>query len=241
MPPMAQNKNIHAGHRQRLKEQFRDFGIEPMSDVTALELLLFYAVPQGDTNPIAHRLIDTFGSYEAVFSASHEELTKVKGVSDHTAILLRMVPEIARRQQIRLASVDAILLTTEMCGDYLMPYFAGEDQEVVYLLGLDAKCKALGCVKIFEGSVNYATFSTRRVAEAALSMNATSVILAHNHTSGIAVPSKEDIRTTRTIKKALDMLGILLSDHIVVAGNDYVSMAESGMLEDYSNDQPLVF
>lgn len=240
---MAQSKsdNIHAGHRQRLKEQFRDFGIEPMSDVTALELLLFYAVPQGDTNPIAHRLINTFGSFEAVFSASHEDLTKVKGVSDHTAVLLRMVPEIARRQQIRRANMDSILLSTEMCGDYLMPYFAGENQEVVYLLGLDAKCKALGCVKIFEGSVNYATFSTRRVAEAALSMNATSVILAHNHTSGIAVPSKEDIRTTRTIRKALDMLGILLSDHIIVAGDDYVSMAESGMLDDYSDDQPLAF
>lgn len=238
---MEQSKpeNIHVGHRQRLKEQFRDFGIEPMSDVTALELLLFYALPQGDTNPLAHRLINTFGSFEAVFAASHEELTKVKGVSDHTAILLRMVPEIARRRQIRLNSMDTILLSTEMCGDYLMPYFAGEGQEVVYLLGLDAKCKALGCVKIFEGSVNYATFSTRRVAEAAMSMNATSVILAHNHTSGIAVPSKEDIRTTRTIRKALDMLGILLSDHIIVAGDDYVSMAESGMLDEYSDDYPL--
>lgn len=240
---MAQSKqeNVHTGHRQRLKQQFRDFGIEPMSDVTALELLLFYAVPQGDTNPLAHRLINTFGSFEAVFAASHEELTKVKGVSDHTAILLRMVPELARRRQIRMSSMDTILLSTEMCGDYLMPYFAGEDREVVYLLGLDAKCKALGCVKIFEGSVNYATFSTRRVAEAAISMNATSVILAHNHTSGIAVPSKEDIRTTQTIRKALDMLGILLSDHIIVAGDDYVSMAESGMMDDYTDDRPLAF
>ena len=231
---MAQSKpeSIHTGHRNRLKAQFRDFGLDPMSDVTALELLLFYALPQGDTNPLAHRLLDTFGSYEGIFSASHEDLTKVKGVSDHTAILIRLVPELARRQQIKLASVDAILLNTEMCGDHILPYFAGEDHEVVYMLGLDAKCKVLGCVKIFEGSVNYAAFSARRVAEAAISMNATSVILAHNHTSGIAVPSKEDVKTTRIIAKALDMLGIMLADHLVVAGDDYVSMAESGMLEE---------
>lgn len=229
---MAQSKPLHSGHRQRIKAQFREFGLEPMSDITALEFLLYYAVPQGDTNPLAHRLLDTFGSFDGVFQASHEDLVKVNGVSDHTASLIRLVPELARRQQIQRADFGRILTNTEMCGEYILPYFFGESQEVVYLLGLDAKCKALGCVKIFEGSVNFAAFSTRRVAEAAMAMKATSVVLAHNHTSGIAVPSREDITTTLTLKKALDMLGILLVDHIVVADNDFVSMAESGMLNE---------
>lgn len=224
-------ESVHSGHRQRLKDKFLEHGMDSLHDINVLELVLFYAIPRQDTNPIAHRLLDTFGSLAAVFDASVEELMQRGGLSQNAATLIKLIPAAARRQQISRASFDTILDTTRRCGDYLVPFFFGETEEVVYLLGLDAKCKALGCVKLFSGTVNYANLSIRRVVETALNMKATSVVLAHNHTSGIAVPSQEDIRTTMSVAHALDLVGVLLADHIVVADGDYVSMAESGLME----------
>ena len=201
--------------------------MDPIHDVNVLELVLFYAIPRQDTNPIAHLLLDTFGSLSAVFEASTAELMERGGLSKNAATLIKLIPAVARRQQIS----NQILDTTQKCGDYLVPYFFGTAQEEVYMLGLDAKCKVLGCMKISSGSINCANLSIRKVVESALGMKASSVVLAHNHTSGIAVPSQEDIRTTRSVAHALDLVGIYLADHIVVADDDYVSLAESGLME----------
>ena len=227
---MSQEKSIHTGHRKRLKTRFLRSGLGDFDDVNVLELLLFYAVPRQDTNPIAHRLLNAFGSISAVFDAPVEDLMKRGGLSESAATLIKLVPEVARRQQISRASMECILDTTQKCGDYLIPYFFGETDEVIYMLGLDAKCKVLGCVRLFTGSVNYANLSVRRVVECAINMKATSVILAHNHPSGIAIPSKDDIRTTSSVSHALSLVGVTLADHIVVADEDYVSMAESGLV-----------
>lgn len=228
---MGASNQPHGGHRQRMKERFLRSGLDAFHEVNVLELVLFYAVPQKDTNPMAHHLLDEFGSLAGVFDASVEDLQTRGKLTQNGAILLKLIPAVARRQQISKATFDTILNTTQRCGDYLVPFFFGETEEVVYLLGLDAKCKALGCVKLFSGTVNYANLSVRRVVETALNMKATSVVLAHNHTSGIAVPSQEDIQTTKAVAHALDLMGILLVDHIVVADGDYVSMAESGLID----------
>ncbi len=228
---MGAPNHPHGGHRQRMKDKFLNNGLDAFHDVNVLEMVLYYAVPQKDTNPMAHHLLNEFGSLAAVFDASVEDLETRGKLTQNAATLLKMIPAVARRQQISKASFETILNTTQRCGDYLVPFFFNETEEVVYLLGLDAKCKALGCVKLFSGTVNYANLSVRRVVETALNMKATSVVLAHNHTSGIAVPSQEDIQTTKAVGHALDLLGILLVDHIVVADGDYVSMAESGLLD----------
>ncbi len=221
---------VHSGHRQRLKDQFLTHGMDPIHDVNVLELVLFYAIPRQDTNPIAHRLLNTFGSLAAVFDATPEELMERGGLSKNAATLIKLIPAAARRQQLSRSSCHQLLDSTQKCGDYLVPFFFGATQEEVYLLGLDAKCKVLGCVKLSTGSVNSAGLSIRKVVECALNMKASSVVLAHNHTSGIAVPSQEDIRTTRSISHALDLVGVYLADHVVVADEDYVSMAESGLI-----------
>lgn len=221
---------VHSGHRQRLKDQFLTHGMDPIHDVNVLELVLFYAIPRQDTNPIAHRLLNTFGSLAAVFDATPEELMERGGLSKNAATLIKLIPAAARRQQLSRSSCHQLLDSTQKCGDYLVPFFFGATQEEVYLLGLDAKCKVLGCVKLSTGNVNSAGLSIRKVVECALNMKASSVVLAHNHTSGIAIPSQEDIRTTQSISHALDLVGVYLADHVVVADEDYVSMAESGLM-----------
>ena len=233
IPSSDAKKNIHSGHRERLRQKFLTHGLDAISDINVLELLLFYAIPRQDTNPIAHRLLDAFDSLPGVFDASTEDLMKEGGLTENAAALIKLTTAVARRQQICRANMEHILNSTQKCGDYLVPYFLGATEEMVYLLALDAKCKVLGCTRLFTGTINSANLSVRSVVEYALRVKASSVVLAHNHTSGIAVPSQEDIRTTEVVIKALNMVDVLLADHIVVADEDYVSMAESGLLSQF--------
>ena len=222
------SKSIHTEHRQRVKDRFLKSGLDDFSDYQALEMLLFYGIPQGDTNPVAHALIENFGSISQVLEAPVEELVKVKGVGQHTAILIRMVHDLCRFYQVDRNTNVTILPTIEDCARYLLPFFYGRRVETVFLLCLDAKCKVLCCREVGEGSVNSAVISTRKIVEMALSANATTVVLGHNHPSGIAVPSDADIQTTCRIAAALKCVDIHLADHIVVAEEDYVSMVQSG-------------
>ena len=221
--------SIHDGHRQRLKDRFRQEGLDKFDEIQVLELLLFYAIPQRDTNPLAHRLLEHFGSLAQVLEAPAEELEKVSGVGSNVATLLTLTTALARYYMVSRGNQTVALTTTEMCGDYLLPYFVGRRNETVFLLCLDAKCKVLGCKEVGEGSVNSAIVPIRRIVEMALGMNATTVVLAHNHPSGLAIPSGEDVQTTRRLAVALDTVDITLADHIVVADDDYVSMTQSGL------------
>ena len=222
------NPSIHTGHRQRLKTRFLETGLDSFTDVQALELLLFYAIPQKDTNPIAHTLLKRFGSLSQVLDADTEELVKVPGISGHTATLLRLVTELGRFYQVDSAQRTEVLTSLDACGAYLVPRFFGRKVETVFLLCLDAKCRVLCCREIGEGSVNAASISVRKVVETALSVKATTVVLAHNHPSGVALPSADDVQTTRRIAAALSAVEVILIDHIVVAEGDYISMAQSG-------------
>ena len=197
---------IHDGHRERMRKQLKTSGMDSLSDVQVLEVLLYYAAPRGDTNPAAHALLNRFGTLDGVFSAPEAELKKVDGVGDAAAQLIALVPQVARRCLMSRSAQIQVLDTTSKCGRYLLPYFHGEHEEVVYLLCLDAKCKALDCVLIHRGGVNVASIAARKVVKTALDANATSVVLAHNHPSGLALPSPEDRQTkfTNMMELALD-------------------------------------
>ena len=220
--------SIHDGHRQRLKQRFRDEGLDSFSEVNVLELLLFYCIPRKDTNPIAHALLEHFGSLPQVLEAPLEELVKVSGISENAAMFLHLTTAAGRYYQVRRSAQQKVLTTTESCGEYLLPYFVGRRNECVFLLCLDAKCKVLCCKEVGEGSVNSAGVSIRRIVEVALGANATTVVLAHNHPSGLALPSGEDVQTTRRVAAALSAVEVQLADHIVVADDDFVSLAQSG-------------
>ena len=220
--------SIHDGHRQRLKDRFLREGLDGFTDIQVLELLLFYVVPRKDTNPIAHDLLDRFGSLARVLDAPVIRLTEVNGISENGATFLKLVREIERRYALSQGE-EIILNTIEDCCEYLTRFFKGKRNETVFLLSLDAKLKLLSCREVGEGSVNYASVPIRRCVEMALEDGATSVILAHNHPSGLAVPSTDDVVTTRRLAMALSAVEIQLVDHIVVADDDYVSMVQSGI------------
>ena len=221
------NPSVHKGHRQRLKARFLETGLDSFTDVQALELLLFYAIPQKDTNPIAHALLNRFGSLSQVLDADVEELEKVPGISDHAATLLRLVTQLGRFYQVDSAQRTEVLTSLDACGAYLVPRFFGRKVETVFLLCLDAKCKVLCCKEVGQGGTNSTAISIRKIVETAIGVNASTVVLAHNHPSGLAVPSPEDIQTTRRISQALKAVDIVLADHIIVADDDYVSIAMS--------------
>ena len=220
---------IHEGHRQRLKRLFLKEGLDQFDESMVLELLLFFAIPQKDTNPLAHTLLNTFGSLHQVLDTPAEELEKVPGVGANVATLLTLITATARYYMVSRNNQEVVLSSVDKCGDYLLPFFFGRRNETVFLLCLDAKCKVLCCKEVGEGSVNSANVPIRRIVETALFTNATSVVLSHNHPSGLALPSDEDIQTTRRLAMALDAVDITLADHIVVADEDYVSMAQSGI------------
>lgn len=222
---------IHDGHRSRMKNRFITHGLSNFDDHNVLELLLFYALPRRDLNPIAHELLTRFGSLEAVLEASMEDLMEVPFMGENASILLKLIPQVSRRYMISKSVGDGIFDSSAKVGEFMIPQFMYEKDEVVYMLCLDAKRKLLSCCELSRGVVNTVEVSVRKIVERALKKNASGVILAHNHTSGIALPSREDEITTIQVKKALSMVGIELIDHIVVADDDYVSMMESGMLK----------
>ena len=221
---------LHDGHRQRVKRRFLAVGAEGMDDHQLLELLLFYAVPRQDTNETAHRLLKHFGSLQNVLHAAPEELTAVEGVGENAAVLLRLTGDIALRA--RCASLpQKVLNSPDRTGAYFMELLAGQKRELLYQVCLDGKGKLLTCRCIAKGTVSASAVHVRQVVENALYAGASTIILAHNHPSGVALPSDADVLVTHRIQEALAPLGIRLADHIIVADDDYVSMAESGFLQ----------
>lgn len=220
--------SIHEGHRKRLKDRFSQEGLDSFNELNALELLLFYCVPRMDTNPLAHRLLDHFGSFSAVLDASAEELEEVEGVGHNISTFLTFIPQVARYYNDNKNKHIKVLSSITECGRFFAPKFIGRKNEMVYMLCLDSKCKVLDCRKLGEGSVNSAGVPIRRIVDIALKTNAASVVLAHNHPGGFAFPSADDTQTTARVAQALASVDVILADHLVFADEEFVSMVQSG-------------
>ena len=214
----------HDGHRDRMKKRFLRHGLSSFDDHNVLELLLFYAVPRQDTNDLAHRLLETFGSLDRVFEALPEELMRVSGVGENTAALIRLVPEVTKRCLIVQESAERILPDRESVGRYLVPRFMNQRTEIVMLLCLDARMCVLDCRQIGSGGLSSASFSIRDIVQQCLLRNARYAVLAHNHVNGVAIASSEDIYTTREVQKALDLVGVRLLEHIIVTGDGFAAL-----------------
>ena len=125
---------IHDGHREKMRRRFLQGGLDNFADHEALELLLFYAIPRRDTNPIAHALMERYGSLSAVLSAPVEDLQKVEGIGESAAILLRLAPLLTRKARLAEREKETVLNSSERAGKYLLERFAGEKHEVIYQL-----------------------------------------------------------------------------------------------------------
>lgn len=221
--------SIHKDHRQRLKQRFLREGLDHFDDLYILELLLFYCVPRRDTNEIAHNLLDRFGSLPRVMEAGPEELKKVTGVGEGVSTFFMLLQQLNRACEIRRHDDISIVNSHEDIKKLMLARMDRQRNETVYLLCMDAKRKVLCLEKVGEGSVNSANVPIRRIVEVALSANATTVVLGHNHPGGLAFPSPEDINTTNYVAKALWAVEIDLADHIIVSDGEYISLAQSGL------------
>lgn len=220
----------HKDHRQRKRDQFYHHGSDAFADHELLELLLFYGIARKDVNPLAHTLLEEFGSLEAVFAAPIEALEQVDGVGQGTAVLLKLVPHLMRRARLSSAESETVLDTVERIGDFFLNLFLAESNEVMYQLCLDAKGRKLSCRRIAEGDPASISVNTRAIVQNALKCNAVMVAIAHNHPSGVAFPSHADKIATRQIADALAAVNVTLIDHIVVANDDYISFRNDGLL-----------
>lgn len=227
---MEQSNTPHKGHRDRMRKKFLLNELDGFETHEALELLLYYAVPRKDTNPIAHRLLDRFGSLSAVFDAPVNALTEA-GLSQNAAVLLKLVPGMCRLYLEDKHDNMQKVINEDNMGELLLNKFIGREYEAVVLMLLDAKYKELFCGVISKGSVSACELYIRKIVQMALSNNAKYAVLAHNHPSGVALPSKEDLEATKDIYEALALVDVRLIDHIVVADNDYVSMSQSGIMK----------
>lgn len=221
---------MHDGHRQRKKDQFRLTGLDSFADHEVLELLLFYAIPRQDTNPIAHRLLERFGTLDTLFAAPISEIQKVEGVGENAATLIKMLFPVCRRVRMSARKRETIINSCESAGEFFKNFFYGEEREVFYEACLDVKGKLLMCFRLAEGAADTVAVNQRKLVENALLANASRIVLAHNHPSGVATPSRMDICSTRELRDALATVGVELLDHIIVADDDFVSLSASGML-----------
>lgn len=231
---------IHQGHRQRLRDRFLKDGLDGFAPHEVLEMLLCYAIPQRDVNPLAHALISHFGSLHAVFDASFEDLQKVDGIGPYAAALLHMMSPLSRRIELSRMGPKPMLQNRRDAQAYCVHLLSGLRHEHFYLLALDAKMQLIGTVLIGKGSLSEVPAYPRLAVEAAIKHNAHSVILCHNHPGGSTEPSDADLNATSRLMEVLSGIDVLVMDHIIVAGSQAGSMVQMGyMRHALQPDSPL--
>lgn len=223
------NDNVHSGHRSRVRKKFLDNGIDSFETHEVLELLLFYAVPMRNTSILAHKLLDSFGSISAIFDAPFDALVEA-GLTESQAVMLKLMPDITRLYIDDKHNNKSKVVDIDNLPDGIIRKFIGRENENVLALLIDAKGKEVFCGIVSKGSLNDTSLPIRKIVDFSLRYNAKSVIVAHNHPSGVALPSKDDLDATVNLKNALDLIGVRLLDHYIVADNDCVSLAQSKIL-----------
>ncbi|MBE6553024.1 MAG: hypothetical protein E7666_01630 [Ruminococcaceae bacterium] len=215
---------IHTGHRKRARDSALKNGMKHCAEHELLEMLLYYSLPRIDTNPIAHALIERFGSVKGVLDAKVSELKAVEGIGDTSAHLIRVMAEILCRyltddpeKRYRFDDVGKI-------AEFLYPKFVGVNVECLYIMLFNNRLNLLACEKLSEGVINCSDVMTRRIAELVITTGAAAVLLAHNHPNGLAIPSLADRDTTDILRQYFDNMNVTLLDHLVFADQKYASI-----------------
>lgn len=221
-------EGLHDGHRDRVKKEFLQKGFDMNTPPhKIMEVLLFYSIPRKDTNEMAHELLNRFGSISGILDAPAEEIVKIPGISTNTAAFFELIVLLTRIYHTEKNSKGKRYMRVDDVCDYLMNQYIGYQKEVFSVISFSGSGKMLGFDILASGNVNEVSVSTRKVIETVINRNAVCAIIAHNHPNGTALPSKEDIAVTMDIKNALEHINVKLIDHIIIAGDDYVSMCQS--------------
>ena len=228
----SERKNLHEGHRARLRERIERNGIEGLADREVLEYLLFFVCPRADTNPLAHRLIECFGSLRGVLEADPAELARIRGMGNISSQFLTLLPQLSRRYLLasrserpeRYVSLSRIV-------ERLQSYFLSAGCEQFVIMTFDCNKCLLGERTLAVGNITEVPVHIRTVIETVLKDKAAGVIAAHNHMAYEAKPSMDDFVVTQQLKAALRAVDVELIDHVIVCqGTDYYSFAEEGEL-----------
>lgn len=211
------------GHRERLRNRYRDGGDAALADYEILELLLFRLIPRRDTKPIAKALLTRFGTLGGVFGAPVSLLKEVKGVGDAVALELKLVASVAQRMLKSELTGKPVLSSWKSLIDYCHTAMAHEAREQFRLLFLDKRNALIADEVQGLGTVDHTPVYPREVVKRALELSATAVILVHNHPSGDPTPSRADIDMTKTIIDTAKPLGITVHDHVIIGKNGHVS------------------
>lgn len=218
--------NLHEGHRKKVRNRYLKDGLNSFEEHQVLELLLFYAVPQKDTNPLAHKMLQEYHSLDKLFEANPYDVMDKCKVSENTAILISLMPSISKYYLEHKNNFKMVLNNPKKVGEYVIPKFIGMHYESFVVFCLNSQNKVNHEEVVQKGTLNEVPVYTRLIVELALRHKAHSVILAHNHPGGSLLPSQDDINITKTIIAALDTVGIKVNDHIIIAGNEYFSLKE---------------
>lgn len=227
---MSEDRPHYLGHRERLRRRVLEQGAESLQDHELLEFLLFGARRQGDTKPMAKALIDRFGSLAGVLSARPEELTRVTGVKEASAAILKVVPEAARRMAREELTDGPVISSWDQLLGYCRIALGRSAVEEFRLLFLDRKNRLIADEAQQRGTVDHTPVYPREVVKRALELGASALILVHNHPSGDPTPSQGDVAMTREVKEAAEKLGITVHDHVVIARSGHASLRALGLL-----------
>ncbi len=227
-PRKSEKPNIHKDHRLRLKSQFINNGLDALTDIQKLEMLLFYAIPLKDTNPLAHNLINEFGSLSDVLSASYNELIKVDGVKENSATLIKLFGSMLNYCGRPVS--DEVLDSSAKAKKFASQYFNHVAVEQFYVFCLTKSNTVKKAFLINSGSTSEVNVEIRNITEKALETNCNRMIIAHNHPAGKAVMSEQDCRFTYSLLCSCILNNIELLDHVIVGTDRTISLYEQGIL-----------
>ncbi|MBQ4569303.1 MAG: DNA repair protein RadC [Ruminococcus sp.] len=218
----------HDGHRNRMRNRYLETGFDSFQDHEILEMLLYNCYTRRNTNDIAHKLLEEFGSISAVLEAPVDSLVK-SGISRNVAVYLHMIPDICRVYYDDRNNSNRKIIKHEYICDYFASKFIGRVDETIYLLLLDSKEKEIFCGVVSTGTTCTSDVPIRKIVDLSLRYNASYAIIAHNHPSGVALPSKEDVTVTKLLRSTLAAVGVRLIDHVIVADEESVSLRDTAL------------